>query len=66
MLTFNLLDKTKQAIESIRSWHDWDLFVIDNESTDGTQEWLKSKISHFRFKKRRLWHRLKISALKSF
>jgi len=51
MLTFNLLDKTKQAIESIRSWHDWDLFVIDNESTDGTQEWLKEQNIPFVSKK---------------
>jgi glycosyltransferase involved in cell wall biosynthesis len=40
MLTFNLLSWTKVAIDSLRSFHDLDLFVIDNESTDGTQQWL--------------------------
>ena len=43
MLTFNLLSFTKKAIASIRCWHDYDLFVVDNVSTDGTQEWLKEK-----------------------
>ena len=43
MLTFDLLDWTKRAVESIRSFHDWDLFVVDNESTDGTQEWLREQ-----------------------
>jgi len=43
MLTFDLLHWTKLAVESIRSFHDWDLFVADNESTDGTIEWLKKK-----------------------
>ena len=41
MLTYNALDMTKRAVESIRSYHDYDLFVVDNKSTDGTQEWLK-------------------------
>jgi len=43
MLTYNLLDMTKRAIDSIRSFHDYDIFVVDNESGDGTQEWLKEK-----------------------
>lgn len=43
MLTFDLLSFTKKAIASIRCWHDYDLFVVDNESTDGTREWLKEK-----------------------
>lgn len=42
MLTYNLLDMTKKAIASLRSWNNLDLFVVDNESTDGTQEWLKA------------------------
>ncbi len=41
MLTFNLLHWTKVAVESVRSWHDYDLLVVDNASTDGTQQWLK-------------------------
>jgi GT2 family glycosyltransferase len=43
MLTYNLLDWTKLALDSIRSFHDYDIFVVDNESTDGTQEYLKEK-----------------------
>jgi len=40
ILTYNFLDLTKQCIDSVRSKHDYDIFVIDNESEDGTQEWL--------------------------
>ena len=43
MLTYNLLDMTKRAVDSIRSFHDYDFFIVDNESDDGTQEWIKSK-----------------------
>jgi ADP-heptose:LPS heptosyltransferase/GT2 family glycosyltransferase len=43
MLTFNLLAWTKIAIESIRSKHHIDIFVADNESSDGTQDWLKKR-----------------------
>ena len=47
MLTFDLLSYTKMAVSSVRSWHDWQLFVVDNASTDGTQEWLKEQgIAH--------------------
>ncbi len=41
MLTYNLLEWTKKAIESIRTWYPYQLFVVDNESTDGTQKWLE-------------------------
>lgn len=41
VLTYNFLELTKQCIDSVRSWHDYDIFVIDNASEDGTQEWLK-------------------------
>jgi len=51
MLTYNALDMTKNAIESIRSYHDYDLFVVDNESTDGTQKWLKEQGIEFISKK---------------
>jgi ADP-heptose:LPS heptosyltransferase/GT2 family glycosyltransferase len=40
MLTYNLLDMTKRAVASLRTWHNLELFVADNESTDGTHEWL--------------------------
>lgn len=39
MLTYNMLEWTKLAIDSIRSYHDVELLVVDNESTDGTQVW---------------------------
>jgi len=51
MLTFDLLQWTKIAAESIRSFHDWDLFVADNESTDGTIDWLKEKGIEFEAKR---------------
>lgn len=38
--TFNMLDWTKMAIDSLRTFHDLDLLVVDNDSTDGTHEWL--------------------------
>lgn len=41
MLTYNLLEMTKKALESIRSWHNYQIFVVDNESTDGTPKWLE-------------------------
>jgi len=40
MLTYDALDMTRKAIESIRSYHNYDLFVVDNKSNDGTQAWL--------------------------
>lgn len=43
MLTYNALAMTKKAIESIRSHYNYELFVVDNQSTDGTQIWLKEK-----------------------
>jgi GT2 family glycosyltransferase len=43
VLTWNLLELTKQCIDSVRSWHNYELFVIDNDSTDGTQAWLEEQ-----------------------
>jgi ADP-heptose:LPS heptosyltransferase len=43
MLTYNLLSMTKRAVDSIRSFHNYDLFVVDNDSDDGTQDWLKDQ-----------------------
>jgi len=51
MLTYNLLDMTKKALASIRSFHDYDIFIVDNESDDGTQEWLREKGFDFISKK---------------
>ena len=47
MLTYNLIIWTKVALESIRSWHDYEIMVVDNESTDGTQDYLKAKGINF-------------------
>jgi GT2 family glycosyltransferase/ADP-heptose:LPS heptosyltransferase len=43
MLTYNLLEMTMKAIDSIQSSHNYDVLVVDNESTDGTQKWLTKK-----------------------
>jgi len=43
VLTYNLLDLTKKAISSIRSSYDYDILVIDNDSIDGTQDWLRKR-----------------------
>lgn len=51
MLTYNLLNMTKKAIASIKSKHNYKLMVVDNESTDGTQEWLKEQGISFVSKK---------------
>ncbi len=47
ILTYDCLNLTKRMVDSIRTFHNYDLFVVDNGSTDGTQEWLKKqKINH--------------------
>jgi len=43
VLTWNLLELTKKTIDSVRSFHNYDLLVLDNGSTDGTIEWLKDQ-----------------------
>lgn len=43
VLTYNCLKLTKQMINSIKTFHNYDLFVIDNASTDGTPKWLKEQ-----------------------
>lgn len=43
MLTYNALKYTKKAIEAVNQHSkDYELIVIDNASTDGTQEYLES------------------------
>lgn len=45
ILTHNRLDVTKDCIESILSTSsNYELILIDNASTDGTVEWLKSRV----------------------
>jgi GT2 family glycosyltransferase/ADP-heptose:LPS heptosyltransferase len=51
LLTYDCLASTKKAVDSIRSFHDYELFVIDNASTDGTVEWLKKNNITFVSKK---------------
>lgn len=43
ILTYNCLNLTKEMMDSVRSFHKYDIFVIDNASTDGTVEWLKQQ-----------------------
>lgn len=44
ILTYNNLEYTKICIDSIRKYNNnFELVVIDNNSTDGTAEWLKSQ-----------------------
>ncbi|MCX7694219.1 MAG: glycosyltransferase family 2 protein, partial [Caloramator sp.] len=46
ILTYNNLDYTKLCIESIRKFtskNTYEIIVVDNNSTDGTAEWLKNQ-----------------------
>ncbi len=46
ILTYNKLDVTKQCIESIREYtkkDDYEIIVVDNNSTDDTVNWLKDQ-----------------------
>jgi GT2 family glycosyltransferase len=39
VLTYNLSNLTKTMIDSVRSFHNYDILVLDNGSTDDTIEW---------------------------
>lgn len=39
--TFNLLKLTKETMDSVRSFHNYDFLIVDNASTDGTVQWAK-------------------------
>lgn len=46
ILTYNNLDFTKMCIESIKKYNEkdnYEIIIIDNNSTDGTVEWIKSQ-----------------------
>jgi len=42
VLTYNMSHLTKEMIDSIRSFHNYDILVIDNESSDDTIAWCES------------------------
>jgi GT2 family glycosyltransferase len=47
LTTFNLLEGTKKTLASlIQNTANYDLIVVDNNSTDGTQQWIKDQGIH--------------------
>jgi glycosyltransferase involved in cell wall biosynthesis len=48
IITYNRLSLLKRAVESVKSQSDsdWELLIIDNNSTDGTSEWVLSEIEN--------------------
>ncbi len=51
IVTFNNLELSRQCLESLfegTSWPNLEVFVIDNASTDGTKEWLRSLAETYR------------------
>ena len=48
-ITYNRLELTKRAIESFLDTTEapWDFWVVDNDSEDGTAEWLKENVRNF-------------------
>lgn len=43
VLTWDLLKYTKQMLDSIRSFHNYDILVVDNESADTTVKYMKER-----------------------
>lgn len=41
VLAFNFSHLTKQMVDSVRSFHEYDIVVLDNNSKDDTVEWCK-------------------------
>ena len=57
LLTFNKLEYTKKCIESIKKYTsgNYEIIVVDNNSTDGTKEWLiEQKNINYIFNKKML------------
>ncbi len=57
MLTRNALELTKQAVESVLAQNiSVSLYIIENDSTDGTKEWLKEQTNYANaFRDMRYW-----------
>lgn len=51
VLTYNFANMSIQMVDSIRSFHDYDIVVIDNKSTDETAKWAKEEGLEFINKK---------------
>lgn len=60
VLTYNFVDMSIQMVDSIRSFHNYDVVVIDNKSTDDTAIWAKEEGLEFICKKQSVataWNR---------
>lgn len=66
MLTYNGLGMTKQAVDSIRSFHEYDIFIVDNMSNDGTIEWLQKNNIEYISKKTSVAQALNIGLKKAY
>jgi len=49
MPVHNCINDTKQAVESFRSKYTYEWIIIDNASTDYTEEWVRDKMKGSRF-----------------
>lgn len=49
MITYNRIEYSKQALDSLLHSDCGDIVIIDQNSTDGTREWLKSQQKNSRF-----------------
>lgn len=66
MLTYNGLGMTKMAIDSFRSFHDYDIFIVDNVSTDGTIKWLEKNNIKYISKKTSVAQALNVGLKKAY
>ena len=55
-LTMNRLDYTKEMYKAMKdlTGYDFDWFVIDNGSTDGTVAWLKDKVDYAKYNRKNM------------
>lgn len=66
MLTYNGIEMTKRAVDSIKSFHDYDIFIIDNKSSDGTPKWLQKNNINYVSKKSTVAEALNIGLKKAY